>query len=185
MQHGPTFGPHVACDASTSPWRTSKTCGRRRQLRECPTMRTSALVTVVAALLATGSKARYRQTHQASPATSYSTLVSRSYAGSSDFTRAPKLEAFSRSGMCQCPECGLPQDPELIARQALDGTNQYRASKAPKATSKCTHVQSVLCISMSIWGHAWPGTRAPAVARRHCSDCASACGADGQWGNAV
>jgi len=42
---------------------------------------------------------QYRQTHQASPATSYSTLVSRSY------------------------------DPELIARQALDGTNQYRASK--------------------------------------------------------
>jgi len=41
----------------------------------------------------------YRLAHQASPATSYSTLVARSY------------------------------DPELIARQALDGTNRYRASK--------------------------------------------------------
>ncbi|CAE7613872.1 ylbC [Symbiodinium natans] len=41
----------------------------------------------------------YQRTYQGSPATSYSTLVSRSY------------------------------DPELIARQALDGTNRYRASK--------------------------------------------------------
>lgn len=41
----------------------------------------------------------YRLSHQSAPATSYSTLVARSY------------------------------DPELIARQALDGTNRYRASK--------------------------------------------------------
>eukprot|EP00913_Durusdinium_trenchii_P004761 g4421.t1 len=41
----------------------------------------------------------YRLSHQSAPATNYSTLVARSY------------------------------DPELIARQALDGTNRYRASK--------------------------------------------------------
>merc|ERR1719159_881202 len=41
----------------------------------------------------------YVRNHQSTPATSYSELVSRSY------------------------------DFELVARQALDGTNQYRASK--------------------------------------------------------
>jgi len=41
----------------------------------------------------------YKQSKQSAPATNYSTLVARSY------------------------------DPELIARQALDGTNRYRASK--------------------------------------------------------
>ena len=59
------------------------------------------------------------------------------------YARLKHSAIFCRIGTCQC---GLPQDPELIARQALDGTNQYRASKAP-CQSKSTHAQSVPCLA--------------------------------------
>ena len=89
---------------------------------------------------------RYRLSHQSAPATSYSTLVARSYveslALSSWQSCSKSSDDFRRHSCGSCPSdfmllfivfhCRLhsTKDPELIARQALDGTNRYRASKA-------------------------------------------------------
>lgn len=84
---------------------------------------------------------RYKQSKQSAPATNYSTLVARSYVKASagkDLIRFWHLSlwimnlsvghGFLQTAACFF-SCCAAQDPELIARQALDGTNRYRASK--------------------------------------------------------